>query len=231
MNSLIPFNFDGFKTNEAFWGNGIRDAVKRFRFTSRAVGDLLGAKDSNNFMALLRHRHPNLPQGVAFTVKATDGKMYETLTYDIWGVYAFAVESDLPGAKAFLRKFPDFILALTSGQIRPALRTDQRAEAINRLIPLIEVASGRERKELLAQFVQETGLKKKSIYHLIERHKQSGEIQYGYKTAWERRREKYCRPKWQQIRELAGEGKSVKEIASKAGVSVTTVKRVLAKAA
>lgn len=231
MNSLIPFNYEGFRTNEAFFGAGIRDAIKRFRCTRRGIGEFFGAQNPHQYISNLAERHPELPAGVVLTVSTTDGKMYETLTYDIWGVYAFAVESDLPGAKTFLRKFPDFILALTSGQIHPTLRSDQRAEAINRLIPLIEAASGRERKELLVQFAQETGLKKKSVYHLVERFKQNGEIQYAYKAAWERRREKYCRPKWQQIRELAGEGKSVKEIASKAGVSVITVKRVLAKAA
>ncbi len=122
QNFLVPFEYQVFKTTEAVWDFSKKETIKMFRMTRRGIGEFLTPESERpqKIIDKIIERNPHLrTDSVAVTVTATDGKNYQVETYDIWGVYQICVESDLPRAKEFLRRFPIFMEALFTHKIMP----------------------------------------------------------------------------------------------------------------
>jgi len=115
---LVPFNYLGFQTGEAIW-NDNTDQLRRLRFTRKGWGELFGAKNPQTYLDILKHRHPELPEGIPFTVKGMTGQEYITFTLDIYDGFQYAAHSDLPRARGFVKGFPDFLTAVLKGQVVP----------------------------------------------------------------------------------------------------------------
>jgi len=121
-NFLVPFSYDVFQTNEATWLLDMKEAVRRVRFTRRAIGHFFNpdSKDPQKIIDNLMARNPRLRElSIPLMVRGMTGQSYETETYDIWGIHQIAIESSLPCAKEFLRRFPAFLNALYTGKIKP----------------------------------------------------------------------------------------------------------------
>jgi hypothetical protein len=122
-NFLIPFDAQvglrPMQTTEAIWNLSSTDALDRFRMTRRGWGEWIGAKRPQAYIDILKHRYPLLPEGTTFAVKAVDGKERTVFTLSVIEFFRYACKSDLPKAKHFVYHFPDFLLALQKGGIKP----------------------------------------------------------------------------------------------------------------
>ncbi|GAB4485885.1 MAG: hypothetical protein OHK006_12760 [Thermodesulfovibrionales bacterium] len=133
QNFLVPFNFQTFSTTEAVWDFSKKETIKMFRMTRRGIGEFVTPESSRPQRVIdkIIERNPHLRNiSVAVTVTATDGKNYEVETYDVWGIYQICVESALPRAKEFLRRFPALMEALFTHRIMPPAIGNVRPELL-----------------------------------------------------------------------------------------------------
>lgn len=130
---LVPFNFQAFRTGEAVWSLDKHELIKMFRVTTKGAGEFLHpeARDPQKLIDKIIERNPHLKElSIPVTVTGMTGQKYITKTFDIWGVYQIAIVSDLPRAKIFLQKFPDFLQAFHNHTIKPPAIGDIKPEII-----------------------------------------------------------------------------------------------------
>ncbi|OQB75109.1 MAG: Transposase [Deltaproteobacteria bacterium ADurb.Bin135] len=72
MNNLIPFKYQGLATTEAVISLGPLPLLKRFRMTRKGWGEFFGAKNPQAYMDILKHRFPDLPDGIPVTVTVNE---------------------------------------------------------------------------------------------------------------------------------------------------------------
>jgi len=133
QNFLVPFDYLTFQTNEAVWDFNKKETVKMFRMTRRGIGEFLHpeSRDPQKIIDNIISKIPHLREAsLPLAVRGKTGQVFEAETYDIWGVYQICVESDLPRAKEFLRRFPTFMEALFAHRIMPPAIGDVRPEIL-----------------------------------------------------------------------------------------------------
>lgn len=200
--NLIPFKFEQFHTTEAVWSVDIREQAKRFRFTRKAIGDFLypGSRNPQNRIDWIIKRNPHL-QSLRIPVKLTgmNGREYEAETYDIFGVYQIAVESNAPRRREFLRRFPDFLLALQSGRVKPVLPpTEKMLIAMERLKEVDETPHG-HKMDVYRKLAEQLGRGVSTVCRWKKALREQGRIQYKYANGQVKRLERERFPLWRAI--------------------------------
>lgn len=161
MNALVPFAYHGLQTTEALFIQGPFAPARRFRMTRKGWGEFFGAQNPQTYIDILKFRHAELPDGVTFTVKATDGKEYSTFTLDCIEAHAYAVWSELPNAKQYLLIFPQFLEAVAAGR----LQLPDRSIAEIAAIP----ARTRGRQEAMKALAAKEGKQWHSVYRRVKK--------------------------------------------------------------
>lgn len=87
---------------------------------------------------------------------------YKTLVYSPSEVYQFALCSDLPRARAFLRRFPEFQAAVLTHQLKPSVWA-RKGERTATLAQLASVPPGRARTALIRDVARLEGVSEKTV--------------------------------------------------------------------
>ncbi|NTU43279.1 MAG: hypothetical protein HGA78_09590 [Nitrospirales bacterium] len=222
MNELVPFHFGQFQTQEAVYSADPLEWVKRYRFTRKAMGDFLysGSKDPQKVIDKIIERNPHLKTlSIPVTVTGMTGQKYGVETYDIWGLYKISIESDAPRKKDFLKAFPDFLLALQSGKIKPLppKARNKKVLALEGLKEIENLPYG-ERVEARQRFAEGVGMSLKTSYRL-----EKLTPEHRYTRGWAKRIIEKHLPLWLQMEQLLSQGHTQKETARLLGVSTTVV--------
>ncbi len=180
--AMVPFDFKGLRSAELVWATDLIDGLKRFRLTLKGWGgEIFGAKHPQKYMDNLRARHPELPRGLPLTVRGKTGQVYEAYTLDPIEAFPYAVESDLPGAKNYLRKYHELILALRSGAIKPCVPTHQRFYVAIEGFQAIEKAERGHKTDTMDRIGEKAVRSRATAYRWHKRYKERGTLCYDYR--------------------------------------------------
>ncbi len=236
--NLIPFKFEQFQTTEAVWNVDIREQVKRFRFTRKAIGDFLypGHKNPQNAIDKILYRYPELkglsiPAKLAGTLPVTvtgkTGQEFQAETYDIWGIYKIARASRAPMRDAFLDRFPDFLLALQSGKIRPALPpTEKQLIAMDRFKEIDETPRG-HKMDAYQKLAEQLDRGVSTVCRWKKALREQGRIQYKYNDGAIQRLKRERFPLWKAVMDEHANGKTPAQISRKLKVSRSVISKVI----
>lgn len=182
-NYLVPLDYNRgpvvLRATEALWP--LINGKFQLRFTKKQVGVIFGASDPQHYINKLVERNPHLKQlgsemevisyiedgchGDTYPLKKISGlrHTYKVMTYDLDEIYFFAVESDLPGAKKYLRNYPQIKAAIAAHAIKPPAVGKIRPEVLEYL----NVAY-HEKKAYRVKVCAELGWLESKFYRKVE---------------------------------------------------------------
>lgn len=228
--NLIPFKFEQFQTTEATWSLDAGEQVKRFRFTRKAIGDFLypGHKNPQYAIDRIFNRYPELKSlSIPLKLRGMTGQEYAAETYDIWGIYQITLKSRAPMKDAFLERFPDFLLALQSGLIKPVLPpSEKQLIAMERLKEIDETPRG-HKMDAYKKLAEQLDRGVSTVCRWKKALREQGCIKFKYNDGAILRLKRERFPLWKAVIDEHAKGKTPAQISRKLSVSRSVVSKVI----